>query len=209
MLRILIADDHEIVRRGIRQILQEEFSFAQIEEAFDTDSLINKALSQSWDIIVSDLAMPGGGGLEALLRIREKTPETPVLILSIYPEEQYALRVIKAGASGYLNKDAAPEQLVTAVQRVLSGKRYLTLEVTEQFQASLNRLTDVPPHKLLSERELDVMLLIVSGSTITEIAQQLSLGITTISTYRSRILQKMDVKSNAELIQYAVANALI
>src|SRR5689334_21318299 len=122
MLRVLIADDHEIVRRGLKQILLEGFPFVHVEEAFDCPSLVDKAMTESWDIVVSDLAMPGGGGLSALKQIKEKNPGLPVLILSIYPEEQYALSVIKSGAAGYLNKDAAPEELVNAVERILSGK---------------------------------------------------------------------------------------
>ncbi len=209
MLKVLIADDHEIVRRGLKHILQEEFPFALIEEAFDTDSLVNKALANEWSIIVSDLAMPGGGGIDALLRIRQKTPATPVLILSNYPEEQYALRVMKAGASGYLNKDAAPEELIIAVQRLLSGRHYITTEVEERLAGSPNRHAEFSPHELLSEREFDVLILIASGKSITAIAEQLSLRVTTVSTYRARILSKMNARNNAELIQYGLENDLI
>ncbi len=209
MLKVLIADDHEIVRRGIKQILQEEFSFAQIDEAGDTDSLIKKALAQDWDIIISDMNMPGGGGLEALHHIRQQKPEVPVLILSIYPEEQYALRVIKAGASGYLNKDAAPEELIIALRNILSGKKYITPQVAEQLSSSLNQHPEKLLHEMLSKRELIVLRLLAAGKSIGEIAEKLSLGATTISTYRSRILAKMNKKNNAELIQYAIENKLI
>lgn len=209
MLKVLIADDHEIVRRGIRQILQDEFSFAHIDEAVDAPSLIDMAVSADWDIIVSDLAMPGGGGFYALEQLSKNAPQIPVLILSIYPEEQYAWRVIKAGAAGYLNKDAAPEELVSAVQRILSGRRYITDEVAEQLTATVHQSTGRTLHELLSERELAVFYLIVSGIPVARIASQLSLRATTVSTYRSRVLSKMNARSNAELIQYAIEHSLI
>lgn len=209
MLKVLIADDHEIVRRGIKQILQGEFPFAYIEEAGDTTTLINKATASIWDIIVSDLAMPGGGGLEALRQIHLYSPDVPVLILSIYPEEQYALRVIKAGAAGYLNKDAAPEELINVVHKILSGKKYITPEIAEQLSSLLRQRPELSLHELLSKREFDVFKLLVAGKSIGEIAGKLSLGATTISTYRSRILTKMNKKNNAELIQYAIENDLI
>lgn len=209
MLKILIADDHEVVRRGIKQILLEEFSFAYIDEAGDTDTLVSKAIATNWHIIVSDVTMPGGGGLDALRRIREQSPQIPILFVSIYPEEQYALRAIKAGASGYLNKDTAPEELVNAVHKVLSGKRYVTSEVEQQLSSSTTHPAEMPPHQLLSEREFNVFTLLIRGNSITEIADHLSIGVTTVSTYRSRILGKMNFRNNAELIQYALENNLI
>ncbi len=209
MIRVLIADDHEIVRRGLKQILQEEFPFAHIDEANDTPSLLTKAISGTWDIILSDLAMPGGGGLDAVRQIRQLNLDVPVLILSIYPEEQYALRVIKAGASGYLNKDAAPEELVNAVQRILSGRRHISEKVAELLSLSLHRADEQLLHELLSEREYKVFRLIASGKSNADIAGELLIGATTVSTYRSRILTKMNRKSNAELIQYAMENGLI
>jgi two-component system, NarL family, invasion response regulator UvrY len=209
MLRVLIADDHEIVRRGLKQILLEGFSFAHIEEAGDCPSLVEKAIAAQWDIVVSDLAMPGGGGLEALKQIRQLVPGLPVLILSIYPEDQYALRVMKAGAAGYLNKDAAPEELVTAVNRILSGRRYITEGVAEKMVKKLDEHDDVPLHDLLSDREWDVFRFLAMGKPVSEISDLLSLKSTTVSTYRTRILTKMNMKSNAELIQYALENKLI
>lgn len=209
MLRILIADDHEIVRRGLKQILSEDFSFAHIEEASDCPSLVEKATSSAWDIVISDLAMPGGGGLEALKQIKGKLPELPVLILSIYPEEQYALRVMKAGASGYLTKDAAPEELVTAVNRILSGRRYLTESVTEKLVQKLDSQDDVPLHELLSDREWDVFRYIAKGKSVSEISKLLLVRSTTVSTYRTRILTKLNMKTNADIIQYALENKLI
>jgi DNA-binding NarL/FixJ family response regulator len=209
MLRVLIADDHEIVRRGLKQIIHEGFAFADIEEAGDCPALVNKALSGDWSIIVSDLAMPGGGGLEALKQIHRSKPALPVLILSIYPEEQYALRVMKAGASGYLNKDAAPEELVIAMQRILAGRRYLTENMSEKIAQRLEGTDNIPLHELLSDREWDVFRYLAKGKTVTEICELLLLKSTTVSTYRTRILSKMHMRTNADIIQYALENDLI
>lgn len=209
MLKVLIADDHEIVRRGLKQILVEGFAFATIDEAGDCPTLVEKALGGDWDIIVSDLAMPGGGGLEALKQIKKESPSLPVLILSIYPEDQYALRVLKAGASGYLNKDAAPEELVIAIQRILSGRRYVTESMAEKIVQKLEDQNNVPPHELLSDREWDVFRYLAIGRTVSEICEILSLKSTTVSTYRTRILMKMSLRTNADIIQYALENKLI
>jgi|SRR5688572_2625654 len=209
MLRMLIADDHEIVRRGLKQILAEGFAFAHIDEAGDCPTLVQKALGEDWDIIVSDLAMPGGGGLEALKQIKKFSPEMPVLILSIYPEDQYALRVLKAGASGYLNKDAAPEELVIAVQRILSGRRYVTETMAEKIVQTVDDGSNVPSHELLSDREWDVFRYLATGRTVSEICDILSLKSTTVSTYRTRIMIKMSLRTNADIIQYALENKII
>lgn len=208
MLRFLIADDHKIVRRGLKQILQEGFPFVFIDEASDTTTLIYKATKEKWDIIVSDLGMPGGGGFDALKQIHKQVPQIPVLILSIYPEDQYALRVVRAGAAGYLNKDAAPEELVNAVQRILSGKRHIGPQVAGQLTASTGDNAELLPHQLLSKREYAVFALLALGNSINDIAISLSLAPTTVSTYRTRILKKMGIKSNADLIQYAILNKL-
>ena len=209
MLRILIADDHDIVRRGIKQILLEEFSFAHIDEAIDTDSLIAKATNEKWDIVVSDLAMPGGGGLFALRIILEKVPGLPILFFSTYPEEQYALRTIKAGASGYLNKNVATEELPRAVRQILSGKKYTTPAIAEKLGLSLKNFGKTTLHELLSKRELSIFIMLATGQSISQIASKLDLAATTISTYRSRILTKMNLRTNAELTQYAIENKFI
>lgn len=206
MLRVLIADDHQIVRKGLRQILTEEFSFIEIGEAHDCPSLIEKASTNDWDIILSDLAMPGGGGVEALKRIREKEINCPIIILSIYPEDQYASRIIKSGASAYINKDAAPEKLVAAINKLLSERKS---ESDSFIKSKDKRKFDGPLHELLSDREWNVFLYIANGKTISEICQLLSLRNTTVSTYRTRILIKMQMKNNAELIQYAIRHNLI
>lgn len=208
-LNVLIADDHEIVRKGIKQIILEEFSFARIKEAMDTDSLVESAMEDTWDIIISDLAMPGGGGLEALTRIREKIPLQKILIVSIYPEEQYAIRVMRSGASGFLNKDTAPDQLIEAINTILSGRKYIQPQLAEKMATLLQSHGGLMPHELLSDREFDVLTKLAAGKSISEIAQLLSLTVNTVSTYRSRMLQKMSMKSNAELIRYAIDNKLV
>lgn len=208
MIRILIADDHTIVRKGIRQILAEEFTDAQIEEVADANELITKVIKGKWDIVISDLAMPGKSGLEALQEIKQISPALPVLILSIHPEEQYAIRVLKAGAAGYLSKDTAPEELVNAVKRVLLGKKYITLSIAEKIADNFNQDADKKIHENLSDRELNVFKMIASGMAVSEIAESLSLSVTTVSTYRARIMVKMNMKTNANLTLYAIENNL-
>jgi two-component system invasion response regulator UvrY len=208
-MRILIADDHAIVRRGLMEILLEEYPSAQIEEVGDADTLYKRSLNGKWDIIISDLMMPGRSVLEALQQIRQYSPQVPVLILSIFPEEQYATRVLKAGASGYINKDAAPTELVKAVQRILQGRKYITSFIAEKMAGDLAADAEKAAHELLSDREFHVMKLLAGGKTISSIAEMLSLSPTTISTYRARIMEKMKMKANAELARYALENRLI
>jgi len=208
-MRILIADDHAIVRRGLSEILLETYPSAFIEQVGDADTLFQKSIDGGWDIIISDLMMPGRSVLEALQQIRQYNPQVPVLILSIFPEEQYATRVFKAGAAGYINKDAAPTELVKAVQRILQGRKYITAVIAEKLASDLSIDTEKAPHELLSDREFHVMKLLASGKTISDIASQLSLSPTTISTYRSRIMEKMKMKANTELARYALENRLI
>ena len=207
-MRILIADDHAILRKGLKEILLEEYPSAYIEEVGDADSLFKKTISATWDVIITDLSMPGRSGLEALREIKQHSPKIPVLVLSIYPEDQYATRVLKAGASGYINKDAAATELVKAVQRVLLGRKYITPSIAEKLANDLGMDTDKAPHELLTDREFDVMKLLASGKPILEIAKMLFLSPTTISTYRSRILGKMSLKTNADLTKYALHNGL-
>ena len=209
MIRILIADDHTVVRKGLRQILAEEFTDAEIEDVPDAEELIKKLLRGKWDVVISDLSMPGKSGLEALQYIRQHYPGLPVLILSIHPEEQYAIRVLKAGAAGYLSKDTAPEELVNAVRRVLMGKKYITVTMAEKIADAFNRVGDRKPHEILSDREFDVFKMIAAGKAVSEIADVLSLSVTTVSTYRARIMTKMNMKSNANLTLYAIENNLL
>ncbi len=208
-MRILIADDHAILRKGLKEILLEEYPSAFIEEVGDADTLFKKTMNAEWDVIITDLSMPGRSGLDALREIKQYSPKIPVLVLSIYPEDQYATRVLKAGASGYINKDTAPTELVKAVQRVLQGRKYITASIAEKLANNLNTDTDKAPHELLTDREFDVMKLLASGKPVLEIAKILSLSPTTISTYRARILDKMNLKNNSDLTRYALNNSLI
>jgi len=209
MLRILIADDHTVVRKGLKQILLEEFPTATIEDVPDAEEMIKKIMNSKWDVVVSDMSMPGRSGLDALQQIKQIYPDLPVLILSIHPEEHYALRVLKAGASGYLSKGSASEELVKAVQTVLLGKKYISASVAEKLASSFSSDTAKHAHELLSDREFDVMKLLAIGKSVSEIAEILSLSVTTISTYRARIMTKMNLKTNSDLTKYAIESNLI
>ncbi len=209
MIRILIADDHTVVRKGLRQILAEEFTDAHIEDVADAEELIKKVIKEKWDVVISDLTMPGKSGLDALQYIRQNQPALPVLILSIHPEEQYAVRVLKAGAAGYLSKDTAPDELVNAVKRVLQGKKYITMSIAEKIADTFNQGTEKKLHEILSDREFNVFKMIAAGKSVSEIAESLSLSVTTVSTYRSRIMAKMNMKTNANLTLYAIENNLL
>lgn len=206
MFRILIADDHSIVRKGVRQILSEGFPDAEIDEVADAESLIKKVIDKDWDVVLSDLSMPGRSGLDALPQIKQINPKLPVLIMSIHSEDHYAIRVLKAGASGYLSKDLAPEELVGAIKRVISGKRYITAAVAEKLANIIDNDDNKALHENLSDREFAVFKLLAVGKSLTEIAESMFLSITTVSTYRSRILVKMNMKSNAEITLYSVEN---
>jgi len=209
MLRILIADDHTVVRKGLRQILLEEFPSAEITESADAANLFMKVLREEWDVVITDISMPDKSGLEVLQQIRRDHPRLPVLILSAHSEDQYAIRALKAGANGYLCKDSASEELVTAIRRILLGKRYITASVAEKLAFHLDQDSDHPPHESLSDREFEVMKFLASGKVVSEIASQLCLSVTTISTYRARILTKMNLKTNYDLTRYAMENNLL
>ena len=204
--RIILADDHSFIRLGLVQILRDEYPDAEIKQVGDGESLINEAIKNDWDLVISDLDMPGRNGLEALQQIKLIKPDLPVLILSIYPEDLYAVRVLKAGASGYLNKNSAPEELITAIQRIKLGKKYITPEIAERL-VDLN--TDKKPHEFLSNREFEIFKLLASGKTVTQIAEMLSLALTTISTNRSKIMDKLGLSNNSELTRYAIAHHII
>lgn len=208
-MRIIIADDHAVVRKGLRQMLQEEFPSAEIAETADSDDLLKLVIKENWDVVISDISMPGRGGLEVLLQIRQQFPKLPVLILSIHPEDQYAIRVLRAGASGYLSKESAQGEVVKAVHKVLMGKKYITPELAEKLAESLDHDAEKLPHEFLSDREYEVFKLLASGRSVSEIGEKLSLSSTTISTYRSRVLTKMNMKTNADLTLYAVENNLM
>ncbi len=208
-MKVLVADDHAIVRKGLKQILLEEYPFGEIEECANAEELIQKANDGQWDVIISDISMPGRSGLEALHQIRLSHPRLPVLILSMHPEEQYAIRALKAGASGYCSKDLAHEELANAIRRVLAGKKYITPSLAEALATQLDEEKQPEPYKRLSDREFDVFKLLAAGRSVSEIAENLSLSSTTISTYRTRILVKMKIKTNAELIRYALEHKFI
>lgn len=209
MHRFLIADDHTVVRKGLKQILLEAFPSALIAEVTDAEGLLKLVFAESWDVIISDISMPGRSGLEVLQEIKQHYPKLPVLILSVHSEDLYAIRVLKSGASGFLNKDSAPEQLVAAVNRVMQGKKYITPTIAEKLANSLDHDMDKLSHEYLSDREFEVLKLIAGGMAVSEIASRLSLSVTTISTYRSRIMMKMNLKTNAELTLYAIEQKLI
>jgi two-component system, NarL family, invasion response regulator UvrY len=209
MKHILIADDHSVVRRGLKQILLEAFPFAEIVEVADAEELFKKIMKHKWDVVISDISMPGRSGLEILQQIKQDQPKLPVLILSVHPEEQYALRVLKAGASGYLNKDSAPEELVKAVNQLLLGKKYITATIAEKLACNLDQDSEKQLHELLSDREFEVFKLLASGKTVSTIAEQFSLNVSTISTYRARIMEKMNFKTNADLTLYAIEKKLM
>jgi two-component system invasion response regulator UvrY len=209
MIRILIADDHAIVRKGLKQLLLEEYPSATIEEVSDAESLIKKTITSEWDIVICDLSMPGRSGLDALRQIKQSSPSLPVLIMSMHPEDQYALRVLKAGASAYLGKDTIHDELINAIHTARLGKKYITPSIAERLADAFENDTDKDNHAALSDREFDVFKLIAAGKSVSEIANQFSLSITTVSTYRSRILEKMNMKSNAEMTRYALEKGLI
>ncbi len=208
-IHVLIADDHAIVRRGLIQILLEEYPSAIIEEAGDAEELIKKTILKKWDIVICDINMPGRSGIDALLQIKQSVPDLPVLIISMYSEDQYALRAFKAGASGYLGKETVHFNLIKAVQTVLSGKKFITPSIAEKMANSFDDERKKQAHENLSNREFEVLKLLASGKSASAIAVQLSISITTVSTYRARILEKMQMKSNAELIRYALEAKLI
>lgn len=208
-LKVLIADDHAVIRKGLKQILIEAFPDAFIGEAVDAEDATAKTLAENWDIVITDLSMPGRSGLELTLDIRQNFPKLPVLILSIHPEEQYAIRALKSGASGYISKDAATEELVSAVKRLLSGKKYISSAIADKLADGVGIDQHITPHELLSNREYEIFILLAQGKQVSDIAEQLFLGVTTISTYRTRLMAKMHLKTNADLIRYALDNKLI
>lgn len=206
---MLIADDHAVVRQGLKQILSEQPDMQVLGEAGSIPELLDHIRKQRWDIVVLDISMPGRGGLDGLKELKQEQPKLPVLILSIHPEDQFAVRALKAGASGYLTKDSAPEELVQAIRKVLTGRKYISPELAEKLATDLEKDTGRPLHETLSDREFQILRLIASGKSATEIAQKLSLSVKTVSTYRARILEKMNMKTNAELMHYAIKYQLV
>jgi len=208
-LKILLADDHAVVRSGLKRILAEEFRRAIFGEARNAQEAIQLLEHESWDVVVLDLTMPGRSGLEVLREIKCSHPKLPVLVLSVHPESQFAVRVLTQGASGYLTKESAPDELVDAVKKVLAGGRHVSPALAQTLAARLSSDTHKPPQELLSDRELHVLCLIASGKLVGQIARDLCLSVKTISTYRARILEKMGMRNNAELMRYAMQHRLV
>ncbi|HMU28608.1 MAG TPA: response regulator transcription factor [Nitrospira sp.] len=207
--KILVVDDHAVVRQGVKQILNEQFQGAVIGEARNAEEMIDRIRKFTWDIVVLDVGMPGKSGLDALKELKQVCPKLPVLVLSAYPEDQLARRMLKAGASGYLTKDSAPNELVQALKKILGGGKFVSASMAELLVANLNEEAGRPQHELLSDREYQVMCLIAVGKSLKEIADDLCVGISTINTYRARILEKMQFKNNTELTHYALENRLV
>ena len=207
-MRVLIADDHAVVRRGLKEILADEFDTLSVGEAQNAQDILRLVREHEWDVVVLDISMPGKNGLEVLKELRQLLPQTPVLILTTHSEELYAIRGLRAGAAGYMTKESAAEHLVEAVRKVTRGGRYITPALAEILAASVVGNLEKAPHETLSDREHQVLCMIASGKTVGQIALQLSLSVTTISTYRARVLEKMGMKTNAELTHYAISNNL-
>jgi DNA-binding NarL/FixJ family response regulator len=208
-MKLLIADDHPIVRNGIKDIIQDISAAFEVDEAKDAHEVVQKVITSDYDIIILDISMPGGGGLNALKQIKASKPDTKVLMLSIYDDEQYINRALKAGASGYLTKSVASDELELAIKKILAGEKYLSSEVASKMASYIYTQRERQKHEFLSEREYQVFLFIVQGHTTSEIAEELHLSPKTVSTYRDRIMDKMEMSRNSELIHYALKNKLI
>jgi two-component system, NarL family, invasion response regulator UvrY len=204
-----LADDHAVVRHGLRQILADEFKRAAFGEARNAQEALDLVWKENWDVAILDITMPGRSGLDVLREIKKSKPRLPVLVLSMHPESQFAVRVLKRGASGYMTKESAPVELVGAVKKVIAGGRYVSSSLAEKLATYLSGDSQKPPQELLSDREFQVLRLIASGKIVSEIARELSLSVKTISTYRSRILEKMGLRNNAELMHYAMQHQLV
>ncbi len=209
MTKVLVADDHAIVRAGISKIINDHPGMEVLDEASSGAEVLQLVGEKSYDIIILDINMPNISGLDALKQLQSIQPDTPVLILSMYPESQYATRTLKAGASGYLTKEAAPENLIEAIQKVKNGGRFITPELAEQLAFTFGKESRENPHEVLSDREYQVMCAIASGKSASEIARDLHLSVKTVSTYRTRILEKMEFENNAQLTHYVIKNNLL
>jgi two-component system, NarL family, invasion response regulator UvrY len=209
VINVLVADDHEVVRRGLRQILAETGDILVSAEAASAHDVMRLVRQQRFDVVVLDISLPGGNGIELIGEIRKERPDARVLILTVYSEEQYAVRAIKAGAAGFLTKESASDRLIEAVRKIAAGGRYVSAELAETMASLLAGETVGHPHERLSDREFEILKLLASGKTVSQVAQQLSLSVKTVSTHRTRILKKMNMKTNAELTHYAVKNGLV
>ncbi len=208
-IKILIADDHPIVRAGFKQVISDMPDMLVADEAGNGQEVLQLIGKKDYDLVLLDISMPGRNGLEILKDLKSEKPKLPVLILSIYPEEQYAIRALRAGASGYMTKASAPNELILAIRKISEGGKYISASLAEKLAYYLDGDATKPPHETLSDREYQVMLMIASGKTVTEIANELCLSVKTISTYRTHIREKMKMKNNAEMTLYAVQNKLV
>lgn len=209
MIKVLVADDHPIVRQGLKQTLADTPDLEVAGEAGNAQEVLAKVGAATWDVVVMDLSMPGRSGVELIKEVKRLRPHLPVLVLSMHPEDQAAVPVLKAGASGYLTKESAPDQLVAAIRKAVAGGKYVSPSLAEKLALEVGRDTDTLPHETLSDREYQVLRLLASGKTVTEIAEELSLSVKTISTYRTRILEKMNMQTTAELMHYAISRGLV
>ena len=209
MIRILIADDHPILRRGLKDILLRELEGAICGEAGNAQEVFAEVKSQGWDLVILDVTMPGRSGLDVFTDLKKLRPKLPVLFLSMHPEDQLGKRVLKAGASGYMNKESAPEELIKAVRKVLAGGLYVSATLAEKLALDLGAKSEQPLHERLSDRELEVLRMIASGLTVSQTAEKLNLSVTSVSTYRARILEKLNMTTTAELMRYALSNHLL
>jgi two-component system invasion response regulator UvrY len=208
-VHILIADDHAVVRRGLREILADSLPGATFSEAGNADEALGLLARRATNVVVLDINMPGRSGLDLLKDVKRMFPRLPVIVLSVQPEDQYAVRCLRTGASAYINKDSAPEELAIAARKVLAGGRYVGPSLAEKLASRFDESVEKPRHERLSDRELEVMLLIASGVSLTEIGNRLHVSAKTVSSYRARLLDKMQMKSNAEVTRYAVAHGLV
>jgi DNA-binding NarL/FixJ family response regulator len=208
-MHILLADDHAVVRRGLKDILADALPGARFSEAGSGDEVLSRLAGSQIALVVLDINMPGRSGLDVLRDVKRAYPRLPVIIMSVQPEDQYAIRCLRAGAAAYINKDSAPEELAEATRKILGGGRYISPRMAERLVDQLDEPTDKPPHDSLSDREHEVMRMIASGVPLTEIAERLHVSVKTVSSYRSRIMEKMQMKSNAEVTRYAMTHQLI
>ena len=209
MIKVLIADDHAILRGGLKEILVRHLKGVVCGEAENAQQVLAQVQSGPWDVLILDISMPGRSGLDILSDLKLVQPKLPILVLSAHSEDQYAKRVLKAGAQGYLKKESAPEELIQAVRKLLAGSRYVSPTLAEQLARDLHESTDRPVHETLSAREFEILVMIGSGKTVSQIAEELHLSVTTVSTYRARILEKMKMATTAELMRYAFRNHLV
>ena len=208
-MRVLIADDHAVFRRGLRDTLAEAFSKVTFGEARTAQEALDQVRRQDWDVVILDISMPGKSGLDILDDLKRMRPKLPILLLSMHPEQQFARRALKAGAAGYLTKDGVPEELKTAIKKIAAGGRYVSAALAEKLAVDLREGADLPLHELLSDREFQVLRMIAAGKSVKEISEDLSLSVKTVSTYRARILDKTGMKTNADLIRYALQTQLV